>query len=84
MTFIFRNRTLFLETGQYFGISQNGIEDKKVGRREYYLIKMSKYDNIYNYNDVGVNMEDKELMECGLGLCLVVSSTGHVEMWTRV
>ena len=45
---------------------------------------MSKYDNIYNYNDVGVNMEDKELMECGLGLCLVVSSTGHIEMWTRV
>ena len=41
---------------------------------------MSKYDNIYNYNDVGVNMEDKELIECGLGLCLVVSSTRHVEM----
>ena len=45
---------------------------------------MSKYDNIYNYNDVEVNMEDKELMECGLGLCLVVSSTRHVEMRTRV
>ena len=41
---------------------------------------MSKYDNIYNYNDVGVNMEDKELIECGLGLCLGVSSTRHVEM----
>ena len=45
---------------------------------------MSKYDNIYNYNDVGVNIEDKELIECGLGLCLVVSSTRHVKMWTRV
>ena len=45
---------------------------------------MSKYDNIYNYNDVEVNMEDKELMECGLGLCLVVSSTRHVEMKIRV
>ena len=31
MTFILRNRTLFLETGKYFGISQNGIEDKKSG-----------------------------------------------------
>ena len=49
MTFILRNRTLFLETGKYFGISQNEIEDKKSGTEGVYIyINPNKKETLYH------------------------------------